>query len=88
MLTTAPHAELMLAWSQRKGYTVPAPGAIETLMELKRRGYRLGIIIEPPGRARADEHGRTVEPDAVIHSLSELLIIFPELIRAEQACHS
>jgi len=36
--------ELMLAWSKRKGRHVPQPGAGETLFELKRRGYRLGII--------------------------------------------
>lgn len=37
-------AELMLAWSKRKGRHVPQPGAGETLFELKRRGYRLGVI--------------------------------------------
>jgi len=37
-------AELTLAWSERKGRTIPNPGAEETLVELKRRGYRLGII--------------------------------------------
>jgi putative hydrolase of the HAD superfamily len=37
-------AELMLAWSERKGHVVPVPGAEETLVELKRRGYRLGVI--------------------------------------------
>ena len=37
-------AELMLAWSERKGRVVPALGAEETLSELKRRGYRLGVI--------------------------------------------
>ena len=37
-------AELMLAWSERKGHTVPRPGAQETLAELQRRGYRLGVI--------------------------------------------
>lgn len=37
-------AELMLAWSERKGHTVPIPGAEQTLIELKRRGYRLGVI--------------------------------------------
>jgi len=36
--------ELMLAWSKRKGRHVPQPGAGETLVELKRRGYRLGVI--------------------------------------------
>jgi putative hydrolase of the HAD superfamily len=149
-------AELTLAWSERKGRTVPTPGAEETIVELKRRGYRLGvisnsmssldiprsldtfgwkeyfdvvilssatksrkpapepfleaarrlnvepdrcaylgnrisrdmvgckragfsfgIIIEPPGGPRKDEQGQNIEPDAVIHSLSELLKIFP-----------
>jgi putative hydrolase of the HAD superfamily len=37
-------AELTLAWSERKGRTIPNVGAEETLVELKRRGYRLGII--------------------------------------------
>jgi putative hydrolase of the HAD superfamily len=37
-------AELMLAWSERKGHVIPVPGAEETLIELKRRGYRLGVI--------------------------------------------
>jgi putative hydrolase of the HAD superfamily len=37
-------AELTLAWSERKGRTVPKSGAGQTLLELKRRGYRLGII--------------------------------------------
>lgn len=37
-------AELMLAWGERKGRTLPRPGALETLAELKQRGYRLGVI--------------------------------------------
>jgi putative hydrolase of the HAD superfamily len=37
-------AELTLAWSERKGRTVPIPGAEQMLVELKRRGYRLGVI--------------------------------------------
>jgi len=36
--------ELMLAWSERRGRVVPIPGAEATLIELKKRGYRLGII--------------------------------------------
>ncbi len=51
MLPDAPHEkiapvapELMLAWSKRKGRHVPQPRAGETLFELKRRGYRLGVI--------------------------------------------
>jgi HAD superfamily hydrolase (TIGR01509 family) len=152
-------AELTLAWMERKGHTVPRPGAEETLVELKRRGYRLGvisnsmssldiprslaafgwkeyfdvvilssalkrrkpapepfweaardlhlepaqcaylgnriskdmvgckragfalgIILEPPDGPRADEKAQAIKPGAVIHSLSELLDIFPERV--------
>lgn len=152
-------AELTLAWSERKGRMIPKPGAEETLVELKRRGYRLGvisnsmssldiprsldaygwreyfevvvlssavkyrkpapepfleavralnvepgrcaylgnriskdmvgckragfgfgIIFEPPGGPRADEQDQTIQPEAVIHSLSELLDIFPRRV--------
>ena len=152
-------AELMLAWSERKGRTIPKPGAQVTLAELKRRGYRLGvisnsmssldiprnldvfgwneyfevvilssalkrrkpapepfleaaralkikpencaylgnriskdvigckragfglgIILEPPDGPRADEQDQTIQPEAVIHSLRELLDMFPERI--------
>jgi putative hydrolase of the HAD superfamily len=37
-------AELTLAMSERKGRMVPNKFATETIVELKRRGYRLGII--------------------------------------------
>ena len=37
-------AELMLAWQERKGHTVPKPGAGETIRALRQRGYRLGVI--------------------------------------------
>jgi FMN phosphatase YigB (HAD superfamily) len=149
-------AELTLAWSERKGHTVPIPGAEQMLVELKRRGYRLGvisntmssldiprdldafgwkelfevvilssalkvrkpapepfleavrvlnvdagrcaylgnriskdivgckragfglgIILEPADGPRADEQDQVVAPEAIIHSLSELLEIFP-----------
>ena len=149
-------AELMLAWSERKGRTVPRPGARETIVELKRRGYRLGLIsntmssldiphsleaygwkdyfdavilssavkyrkpapepfleaarelnvepahcayvgnriskdlvgckragfilgimIEPAGGTHAVEQDQTIQPDAVIHALSDLLEVFP-----------
>jgi len=152
-------AELMLAWSERKGRTVPKPGAQETIVELKGRGYSLGVIsnsmssldiprsldaygwneyfevvilsstlkrrkpapepfleaaralkvkpvncaylgnriskdvigckragfalgimLEPPGKPRGEELDQTIQPDAVIHSLSELLDIFPRRI--------
>ncbi len=163
LLPDAPHeqiepvaAELTLAWSQRKGRTVPKPDAGETVLELKRRGYRLGVIsnsmstldiprsldafgwkdlfevvimssavkrrkpapeifweatskmnlepsncayvgnrisrdvvgckragfalgliIEVEGKPRLDERDQPIQPDEVIHSLSELLKIFP-----------
>ena len=149
-------AELTLAWSERKGHAIPNAGAEETLIELRRRGYRLGIIsntmstqdiprflgtfgwqeyfevvvlsssikcrkpdpetfweatralkidpaycaylgnrisrdvvgckragfalgmiIEPVGKPRVDEQNQSIAPDLVIHSLSELLEIFP-----------
>jgi putative hydrolase of the HAD superfamily len=149
-------AELTLAWSERKGHTVPSPGADIMLAELRNRGYRLGVIsnsmstldiprsiesfgwkeyfdvvilssdlkvrkpspepfheaarrmnlppdrcaylgnrisrdmvgckragfvlgliIEPPSGPRVDEQDQTVVPDVVIHTLSELLNIFP-----------
>jgi FMN phosphatase YigB (HAD superfamily) len=37
-------AELTLAWNGRKGRPIPKQDAKETLAELKRRGYRLGVI--------------------------------------------
>lgn len=149
-------AELMLAWGERKGHTLPKPGAQETLHTLKKRGYRLGLIsntmstldiprsleafgwkdlfdavvlsseigirkpapepfleaahrleippqhcaylgnrlskdmlgckragfglgliLEPPEGPRADEQDQAIQPDGVIHSLKELLDIFP-----------
>lgn len=149
-------AELTLAWSERKGRMIPKAGAEEFLVELKRRGYRLGvisnsmssldiprsldaygwkehfevvvlsssvkyrkpapepfleavrglniepgqcaylgnrilkdlvgckragfalgIILEQPGGPRPDEQDLTMQPDLVIHSLGELLEIFP-----------
>jgi putative hydrolase of the HAD superfamily len=151
--------ELTLAWSKRKGRTVPRLGAGETLLELKNRGYRLGvisnsmssldipcsidafgwsdlfevvilssavkcrkpapeifweatsklnieagnctylgnrisrdvvgckragfslaIIIEPAGMPRKDEQDQIIQPDAVIHSLDELLEFFPRRV--------
>lgn len=155
-------AELTLAWMERKGHTVRTAGAEETLFELKRRGYRLGvisnsmstldiprsldsygwkeyfevvilssalkrrkpapepfweaaralnvkpaqcahlgnritkdlvgctragfalgIILEPPGNPRVDEKDQTVQPEAIIHSLNELLDIFPRRVPPE-----
>ena len=152
-------AELTLAWSERKGRMVPKPGAEETIIELKQRGYHLGvisnsmssldiprsldaygwkdyfdvvilssmvkcrkpapeifheatrimnvepvhcaylgnrisrdvvgckqagfalgIILEPPDGPRADEQDQTIQPDLVIHSLNELLDIFPKRV--------
>jgi putative hydrolase of the HAD superfamily len=37
-------SELTLAWVERKGHTVPKPDANKVLNELKKRGYRLGVI--------------------------------------------
>jgi putative hydrolase of the HAD superfamily len=155
-------AELTLAWSERKGRVVPKPCAEEMLVELKRRGYRLGVIsnsmssldipgsldafgwkdlfevvilssavkcrkpapeiflqatssmdiqplycafvgnrtskdvvgckragfslaivIESPGNTRPDELDQTIQPDAIIHSLHELLNIFPQRMSPE-----
>jgi putative hydrolase of the HAD superfamily len=152
-------AGLTLAWMERNGHTLPRPGAEETLVELKQRGYRLGvisnsmstldiprsldaygwkdhfevvilssalkrrkpapepfqeaarvlnvepaqcaylgnriskdiigcqrarfalgIILEPPGGPCADGRDQPVKPGAVIHSLNELLNIFPERV--------
>jgi HAD superfamily hydrolase (TIGR01549 family) len=33
-----------LAWKETRGRMIPQPDAEETLLELKRRGYRLGVI--------------------------------------------
>jgi putative hydrolase of the HAD superfamily len=44
----------------------------------KRAGFALGIILESPGVLRTEELERTIQPEAVIHSLNELLDIFPE----------
>ena len=49
----------------------------------KRAGFAMGIIIEPPGQRRADEQDQTIQPDAVIHSLNELLNIFPGCVPPE-----
>jgi putative hydrolase of the HAD superfamily len=149
-------AELSLAWSERKGRTVPIPDAEDTLHKLKQRGYKLGvisnsmstldiphylelfgwedyfeavilssavkcrkpapeifweatrvlklipaqcayignrisrdlvgckragfavgIIIETEGKRRADEQDQLIQPDLIIHSLAELLMVFP-----------
>jgi hypothetical protein len=43
----------------------------------KRAGFVLGIILEPPDGTRANEQDQTITPEVVIHSLSELLDIFP-----------
>ena len=154
--------ELTLAWKKTRGRTVPLAGAEETLLELKRRGYRLGvisnsmssldipqslqafgwhdyfevvilsslvryrkpapeifweatsamnieppqcaylgnrisrdvigckragfalgIIIESPGKSYADEQDQAIQPDAIIHSLSELLTLFPVQVLPE-----
>lgn len=150
-------AELTLAWNERKGRIVPRLGAEQTIVELRRRGYRLGvisnswstldiprsmetfgwkeyfevvilsseiksrkpapepfleaaralgvipgycayignrvskdligckragfalgIIFEPSGDLRPNEQGPTIQPDKIIHSLQDLLEIFPQ----------
>jgi putative hydrolase of the HAD superfamily len=43
----------------------------------KRAGFALGIVLEPAEGPRPDELDPTVKPDLVIHSLPELLDIFP-----------
>jgi len=164
LLPDAPHnqieplaEELTLAWKKTRGRTVPLAGAEETLLELKRRGYRLGVIsnsmssldipqslesfgwkdyfdvvilsslvgyrkpapeifweatsamsiepsqcaylgnrisrdvigckragfamgviIESLGKSYADEQDQAVQPYAIIHSLTELLALFPK----------
>lgn len=47
------------------------------LVGCKRAGFGLGIIIEPPGTLPSDQQDKTFTPDAVIHSLGELLDLFP-----------
>lgn len=43
----------------------------------KRAGFALGIVLEPADGPRPDELDQTAQPDIVVHSLSELLEIFP-----------
>ena len=43
----------------------------------KRAGFGLGLIIEPSEGPRVDEQDQALRPDAVIHSLTDLLDIFP-----------
>jgi HAD superfamily hydrolase (TIGR01549 family) len=50
----------------------------------KRAGFAMGIIIEPPGRPCPDDQDlTTIQPDAIIHSLNELLEIFPRQVPQE-----
>jgi putative hydrolase of the HAD superfamily len=49
----------------------------------KRAGFALGIIIEEPGKPHPDERDQTIQPEAVIHSLTELLDIFPGRVQTE-----
>lgn len=37
-------SQLTLAWCERRGRAVPVPEAEQTIVDLQRRGYRLGII--------------------------------------------
>ena len=43
----------------------------------KQAGYAMTLIIELSAGLRVDEQDQALTPDAVIHSLSELLNIFP-----------
>jgi putative hydrolase of the HAD superfamily len=43
----------------------------------RRAGFGLGIVLEPVEGPRPDEPGETVQPDLAIHSLTELLDVFP-----------
>lgn len=43
----------------------------------KRAGFAMGIILEIPGKPRADEMDPTIQADVTIHALEELLEIFP-----------
>lgn len=155
-------SELTLAWIERKGHTIPKPNAKKVLIELKKRGYRLGVIsnslssldiprsiqifgwtdlldvvvlsssvkyrkpapeifweatgslkVEPSscafvgnrrskdlvgcklagfalgilyeetGNSNTNEQDQTIRPDLQIHSLSELLDLFPERLMQE-----
>jgi putative hydrolase of the HAD superfamily len=49
----------------------------------KRAGFALGIIIEPEGKQHADEGDQFILPDLVIHSLAELLTVFPSRVYPE-----
>lgn len=44
-------------------------------------GFGMAILIEPLGTARDDERDQTETPDALVHSLSELLEIFPSRVK-------
>ncbi|MBI5301720.1 MAG: HAD family hydrolase [Chloroflexi bacterium] len=44
-------------------------------------GFGMALIIEPPGKARADEQDQSAKPDALIRSLRELLAIFPSRVK-------
>lgn len=41
-------SELMLAWLERKGRPLPIPGVEQTVKELSRRGYLLGLVSNSP----------------------------------------
>ena len=50
------------------------------ILACKRTGFALGIILEPTGRPRPDEQDQPIQPEAVIHWLSELLDHFPRRV--------
>jgi putative hydrolase of the HAD superfamily len=43
----------------------------------RQAGYALGLVLEPASGPRPDELDSPVKPDGVIHSLAELLDLFP-----------
>ena len=50
---------------------------IKDMVGCKRAGFALGIILEPPDEPHPVEDNHAIQPDAVIHSLLDLLGIFP-----------
>jgi putative hydrolase of the HAD superfamily len=49
----------------------------------KRAGFALGIIIESLANSNSDQQDKNFPPDAVIHSLNELLELFPARVSVE-----
>jgi putative hydrolase of the HAD superfamily len=55
------------------------------MLGCKRAGYGIGLILEPPEGPRPDELEQAIKPDGIIHSLKELLDIFPPRSAVEQS---